>query len=412
VTVRTPGSTGVCGTDTGAVKYLHNGETYDLSKAAHENIDRLNLDINVNGSPAAETRAAVALLSRSIRTVSEGPALDEGFPAQDAPCPAGVAPAKCDRYFGGHTLVRQGFQSFQVQGVEFRQLGQGGRIMHYPLHFHLARKTPANTFVEDCSVNESMTRWYVIHGTQGVTLARNVGWQSIGHGYYLEDGTETDNNLYSNIGIFARAAIGNVQNPRRVPGILAGGGNASANPPFNSDFANPSVFWIMNGWNDFQYNMASGANACGACYWLLPALISGDSRAMVWESYASIQKLIPGGAPLENFVGNYASSAQLSFNTVLATDACNGLADLGPINNPLAPAPPNPEYYPRVSGLRQPTLCTGTCSNNPGQPCVTKNDCNPPGGSTNTCTANCAQTPPCGVQSHGPRSLHVVFPLA
>lgn len=52
-------------------------------------------------------------------------------------------------------------------------------------------------------------------------MARNVGYASIGHGYYLEDGTETDNKLYANIGVFARAAVTNPENPRNVPGILA-----------------------------------------------------------------------------------------------------------------------------------------------------------------------------------------------
>ena len=66
-----------------------------------------------------------------------------------------------------------------------------------------------------------MTRWIVLHSTLGVTVARNVGYKSIGHGFYLEDGTETDNKFYSNIGIFARAAVDNTQNPRKVPGILA-----------------------------------------------------------------------------------------------------------------------------------------------------------------------------------------------
>ncbi len=37
-----------------------------------------------------------------------------------------------------------------------------------------------------------MTRWFVIHSTLDVTLARNVGYKSIGHGFYLEDATETD----------------------------------------------------------------------------------------------------------------------------------------------------------------------------------------------------------------------------
>lgn len=33
----------------------------------------------------------------------------------------------------------------------------------------------------------------MIHSSQGITLARNVGYLSIGLGYYLEDGTEADN---------------------------------------------------------------------------------------------------------------------------------------------------------------------------------------------------------------------------
>src|SRR6202030_3193363 len=127
-----------------------------------------------------------------------------------------------DGYFGAHTVFRQGFEALDIHGVEFFQMGQGGRIMHYPVHFHIARKTPQPvnptdppvTFIEDSSVWDSMTRFMVLHASQGVTLARNVGYLSIGHGYYLEDATETDNKLYSNIGIFARAAVINPQNPR------------------------------------------------------------------------------------------------------------------------------------------------------------------------------------------------------
>ncbi len=411
------GNAAKCGT-----QYAHNGNLYDLKTVP----DRLNLDIKIRnggenrGKEAAETRAAVALLTRSIRIVSGGNAFDQSKQS----CNYNCFPLS-EGFYGGHTMIRQGFKTYQVQGVEFYQLGQGGRIARYPVHFHMARKTPLNTFVQDCSVHDSMTRWYTLHATQGVRLARNVGYLSIGHGYYLEDGTETDNDFYSNIGIFARAAINNDQNPRRVPGILAWGGvKTSANVPFNSDFANPAVFWIMNGWNGFEYNMAAGANACGVCYWLLPGMISTDSRNMVWESYASIQKNLPGGAPLKNFLGNYCSSAQLSFNTVGATDACNGLGELGPVDNPLARDPNmgacsndpgqscqnDPQcgtgntcnfyrdtYYPKISGLRQPSLCTGTCSNNKGQPCESDEDC----GEGNTCTGDCSQTPPCATPSPG-----------
>lgn len=397
ITVQTPGSDAACGTDTNAVKHLHNGEFYELTESAHEGIDRLDLEIQIrggdqNGTKAAETRAAVALLTRDIRVVSGG----DVFPEDEAKqtCVYDCFPEAATQYnFGGHMMARQGFAEFTVQGVEFFQLGQGGLMGRYPIHFHLARVTPAGTYAKDNSIVDSMTRWVTLHATQGVTVARNVGYLSIGHGFYLEDGTEINNRLYSNIGIFARAGV-ETQNPRQVPGILAQPGG-TANPPFNSDVANPTVFWMMNGWNDFEYNMAAGANACGACYWLLPALNSGPSQSMTWESYASIQEFLPGGAPLKKFVGNYCTTAQLSINTVGATDACNGLAQLGPINNPnLVPE----QMMPKVGGLRNPALCDGTCSNNNGQPCQSDADC----GAGNTCTQDCSRAPTCGVPTTGP----------
>src|SRR5262245_3232663 len=107
-------------------------------------------------------------------------------------------------------MVRQGFKEVQIQGVEFRQLGQGGRIGHYPIHFHLAKNTDytgKKAFVKDSAIWDSMTRFAVIHGTHGVTLARNVGFASVGHGYYLEDASEIDNRLCYNLGVSARGAL-------------------------------------------------------------------------------------------------------------------------------------------------------------------------------------------------------------
>ncbi len=327
-------------------RYVHNGERFDLGMLP----DRLGIPID-----AAETRAAVALLSRSIRIVSAGDAFGQPFPSGPG------------QYFGGHTIVRQGFAAYQVQGVEFYQLGQGGRIAHYPVHFHMARDTPPDTFVQDCSVHDSMTRWYTVHGTHGVTLARNVGYLSIGHGFYIEDGTEIENQYFSNLGIFARSAVDNAQNPRQVPGILsAPDGIGGENVPYHSDIDHPAVFWIMNGYNDFQYNMAAGAGACGVCFWLVPGSTSGPSRHQHWESYASIQAT-PGRAataPLKSFRGNYCTSAMNSFNVVGNTAPCLGIGpndatDLPAVLNTLAPASGNMDYYPIVSGGggRFPTRC-------------------------------------------------------
>src|SRR5216684_4468929 len=356
---------------TTGVKWPHNGHLYDYKGVVPA---RLGLK-----KTKAETRAAVALLTRSIRIVSEG----------DTPV-ADTFTEAAGNYFGGHTIVRQGFENYQLQGVEFYQLGQGGSIMHYPVHFHLARRTPQPakkspplppiTFVKDSSIHDSMTRWITLHGTQGVLLARNVGYLSIGHGYYLEDGTETDNQLYSNIGIFARAAVDNAQNPRQVPGILTRkdnniGAAGFDNFPYFSDSNHPSVFWIMNGQNDFEYNLAAGAGTCGACYWFVPGAISGSSRTEKWFGYASEQQGIEraGITPLEEFLGNSCTSAMNAFTVNSDTAACNGvnfIAEPPKPNTTLKMLPsakassiPNPPdlktdtYWPIVTGGHKPTRC-------------------------------------------------------
>ena len=95
----------------------------------------LDPDLVKNG---AETRAAVALLSRSIRILSAGDEDNVDFPAEETLYS-----------YGAHMVIRQGFEKVHLQGVEFKQMGQGGRLAHYPIHFHMARKTPKDTYVKD-----------------------------------------------------------------------------------------------------------------------------------------------------------------------------------------------------------------------------------------------------------------------
>jgi cell migration-inducing and hyaluronan-binding protein len=326
----------------------------------------------------AETRAAVALLSRSIRIVSAGLEAGEDFPREAT----GYS-------YGAHMVIRQGFTAVQIQGVEFVQMGQGGRLGHYPIHFHMARQTPGRgpydgtiakgTYVKDSSINESMTRWIVLHSTLGVTLQRNVGYKSIGHGFYLEDGTETDNKFYSNIGIFARAAVDNIQNPRTVPGILAAN-QETRRFPFLTDSTYPSVFWITNGWNDFIGNMAAGAGACGTAYWFVPVSNSDtpevmspsnveDGTHMKWSElsgYAALQNNLSGTTPLKSFYKNYATSTMMSFQTTVDVPPCDGVVKANDaatenvlkVVKSIAPDPqPMDHYYPRVQGPRFATRC-------------------------------------------------------
>jgi hypothetical protein len=281
-------SDGVC--------FPHNGQTYPLADLPNfPNLIGPKQDPHVicslHGTRCVETRAAVGLLTRSIEVLSEGNTPDTDPTEHDHfPVTAG--------YFGGHTIVRQGFANYQVKGVEFYHLGQGGVIGHYPVHFHMARKTPQPSdqtqmpYLRDSSIHESMTRWITVHATQGMTIARNVGFISIGHGFYLEDATEVNNKLYANLGVSVIAAVTSATlNPRNTPGILARPGDWVPGDfmPYRSDWNHPTAFWIMNGWNDFQYNMAAGVTSCGSCYWLLGGADSGPSMFEVWDGYASQQ---------------------------------------------------------------------------------------------------------------------------
>ena len=49
-------------------------------------------------------------------------------------------------------------------------------------------------------------RWLTIHGTNYLVVRDCVGYQSIGHGFFLEDGTEVYNVLDRNLAVQARAA--------------------------------------------------------------------------------------------------------------------------------------------------------------------------------------------------------------
>jgi hypothetical protein len=350
------------------VKYPHSGTAYDFSSLPAGN----GPQDDPNGprtlpSRHLETRAAVALLTRSIMIASEGQTpVDQDRSVDHFPA-AG--------FYGGHTLMREGFQNYQVQGVEFYHLGQGGVIGRYPVHFHMDRKVPQpsqspkydGTYIADSSIHDSMTRFITVHATQGLLVARNVGYQSIGHGFYLEDATEINNNLYANIGIESRGAVDDDLNPRKVPGILAKPGQSGAEVfPFHSDYDHPSIFWITNTWNDFRYNVAVGAGTCGACYWMPPSVNSGPSLYETWDSYASMQTAGRGGAtPLMNFVGNSCSTAMNSLETVGNTSPCLGVvaADAPSDSNSLRaianPSPLPDNAYPQLNGdLRQhATLC-------------------------------------------------------
>jgi hypothetical protein len=326
------------------LSYPHNGPLFDVAAQLG---DAQKLSQSGNQNTTVDLRAAVGLLSRSIVIYSLGNTATDPFPSASS-CTSNNP----DCYFGGHVIARQGFAKFQVQGVEFRQLGQGGRMGHYPVHFHLAKSTAyTNAFIKDSSVWDSNTRFIVVHGTHEVTLARNVGYLSIGHGYYLEDGSEINNLLCQNLGVAARGAFSEYftaqtsgPTQRYIPPILDQAQGLS--PSKGGDALTPVMFWAMNQYNEFVGNKAASVQGYGSCYWLLSSALSGPSQNLHWttgsntpEDYAKFNTSTQ--APLLRFRDNSCSTSMyglIADGSVFPNDTPTGLT---PVSNPYLSLPGN-----------------------------------------------------------------------
>ncbi len=145
--------------------------------------------------------------------------------------------------FGGHVMIMNG-GSGRISGAEFLNMGQKGRIGRYPMHWHLAGDAPGQ-YLENSSIVHSYNRFLSVHGTHRIRLSRNVAYDTIGHGYYLEDGIERGNVIEGNLGLLVK--------------------NSTDGTPTASD-RQASVFWISNPDNIVRRNVAAGAEHTG--FWL------------------------------------------------------------------------------------------------------------------------------------------------
>jgi hypothetical protein len=162
---------------------------------------------------AGEFRSEVANLSRNVIVESADP--------------AGVR---------GHTMYHRD-STGGISYAEFRHLGKEGILGKYALHFHLVRDTMRGSGVIGASIWDSHNRWLTVHGTDYLLVRDCVGYQSVGHGYYLEDGTEQYNVFDRNLAVQAYRG-------KRLPKQAL---------PFDPN--DGAGFWWANGRNTFVRNV-------------------------------------------------------------------------------------------------------------------------------------------------------------
>jgi len=102
----------------------------------------------------------------------------------------------------GHTIYHN-FSQGSISYARFAHLGKEGVLGRYPIHFHLLEESNRGSRVEGVAIVDSHNRWVTIHGTNYMVVRDCVGFQSVGHGYFLEDGSEVYNVLDRNLGVQA-----------------------------------------------------------------------------------------------------------------------------------------------------------------------------------------------------------------
>lgn len=152
----------------------------------------------------------------------------------------------------GHTMYHRD-SAGSLSFAEFRHLGKKGVLGRYALHFHLCGDTMRGSSVTGVSVWDSHNRWLTIHGTNYLVARDNVGYKSVGHGYFLEDGTEVYNVLDRNLAILAEPG-------KRLPKQVL---------PFDAN--DGAGFWWTCSLNTFTRNVAAECGQYGFRYEATPS---------------------------------------------------------------------------------------------------------------------------------------------
>jgi hypothetical protein len=136
----------------------------------------------------------------------------------------------------GHTMYHR-HSAGSISYAEFRHLGKKNVLGRYALHYHLCGATMRGSSVVGASIWDSHNRWLTVHGTQYLVVSDCIGYRSVGHGFFLEDGTEVFNVFDRNLAV--QAAKG-----KRLPKqVLPFDGNEGAG------------FWWANSLNTFTRNV-------------------------------------------------------------------------------------------------------------------------------------------------------------
>ncbi|KAK6312903.1 hypothetical protein J4Q44_G00162500 [Coregonus suidteri] len=272
---------------------MHQAEEFTLLPCPH----CTSRQVRVQGRPqfghmgeivdGVDMRAEVALLSRNILIYGEMENTCYGnnwcqFFGHDT--------------YGGHIKIFGNFTSVHLSHVELRNMGQQeqGR---YPLHFHRCGdvdwrggyREPA--YVDGLSIHHSFSRCITIHATNGLLVKDTVGYDTLGHCFFLEDGIEQRNTFFHNLGLLTRpGTLLPTDRNETMCTSIRDKVFKNYTPSPSMECKAVSTFWIANPNNNLISNAAAGSQDAGIWY-VFHSSSTGDSHGLVPETRAELTPL-------------------------------------------------------------------------------------------------------------------------
>ncbi|XP_069480269.1 cell migration-inducing and hyaluronan-binding protein [Ambystoma mexicanum] len=226
----------------GAAQYLHMGQEVD----------------------GVDMRAEVGLLSRNVILQGEIESTCYG---------SNVCKFFDFDTFGGHVKVGRGFKAAHIEGVELWHMGQ--QIMgHYPIHFHTAGDVDEKggyyppTYVKDVSIHHAFSRCITIHGSNGLLVKDVVGYDTLGHCFFTEDGPEERNTFDHCLGLLVKAGtlLPSDRDSKMCKTITEDSYPGYIAKP-RQDCSAVSTFWMANPNNSLVNCAAAGSEETG--FWFI-----------------------------------------------------------------------------------------------------------------------------------------------
>jgi len=194
--------------------------------------------------------------------------------------------------FGGHIMSMPNSIS-KASNIELYRMGQKSQVGRYPWHWHLLGDADGQ-YIKNTGIHKSFNRVITVHGTNNTLVEGNVAYDFIGHGYFLEDGSETGNLFKDNLGVVCKRPL---EGEETTPNDIGIGSGRGAGPE-----AFPVTFWITNPANDFIGNVSAGSDGSGFWHVILEEVL--DNSGSSYE---------PGIQPMGVFDDNKAHSNLFSW---------------------------------------------------------------------------------------------------